>query len=109
MFLLLVELNAKPSAAAEVVSVLSGLANVAREEPGNVIYAVHRQQDSQNAFVLYELYEDRAAWESHLAMGVVQRALQKLETLLAAAPRIVRCDTIALAGIAQPGDGFTHD
>lgn len=103
MFVLLVELNARPSAAAEVVSVLSGLANVAREEAGNVIYAVHRQQDDQNAFVLYELYQDRAAWESHLAIEAVQRALRQFETLLAAPPRIVRCDTVALAGVDQVG------
>lgn len=103
MFSLLVELNARPSAAAELESVLSGLANVAREEPGNVIYAVHRQQDDRNAFVLYELYRDRAAWESHLAIEAVQRALQQFEILLAAAPRIVCCDTVALAGVDRLG------
>lgn len=103
MFLLLVELNAKPSAAAEVAGVLSGLADVARGEAGNVIYAVHRQQDDPDAFVLYELYKDRAAWESHLAIEAVQRALQQFETLLAAPPRIVRCDTVALAGVDQVG------
>lgn len=103
MFLLLVELNAKPSAAAEVASVLSGLANVAREESGNVVYAVHQQQDNPNAFVLYELYKDRAAWESHLAIEAVQRALQQFEILLATTPRIVRCDTVALVGVDQVG------
>lgn len=103
MFSLFVELNARPSAAAELESVLSGLAGVAREEAGNVIYAVHRRQDDPDAFVLYELYRDRAAWESHLAIEAVRRALQQFETLLAAPPRIVRCDTVALAGVDQPG------
>lgn len=99
MFLLLVELNAKPSAVAELESVLSELTNAARAEAGNVIYAVHRQQENPNAFVLYELYKDRAAWESHLAIASVQLALQQFEKLLTAAPRIVCCDTVALAGV----------
>lgn len=99
MFLLLVELNAKPSAGAEVESVLAELAAVARAEAGNVIYAVHRQQENPQAYVLYELYRDRAAWEAHLAMASVQDALQRFEKLLTAAPRIVCCDTVALAGV----------
>ena len=103
MFLLLVELNAKPSAAAELEKLLAGLADIAGGEPGNVVYAVHRQQDNPDAFVLYELYRKRAAWESHLALGGVQRALQQFERLLTAPPRIVFCDTVALAGVGQAG------
>ena len=103
MFLLLVELNAKPSAVAELENLLSGLVEVARQEPGNVIYAVHRQQKSPTAFVLYELYKDHAAFDSHLAIGAVQRAMQQFETLLTAVPRIVRCDTVALSGVNQVG------
>ena len=101
MFSLLVELNAKPSVADELEKVLSELAKLAGEEPGVLIYAVHRQQENPNAFVLYELYQDRAAWEAHLAIGAVQRALQQFETLLVAAPRIVCCDTVALSGVNQ--------
>lgn len=101
MFLVLVELKAKPSAASEVESILSRLVDVAFGEPGSVIYAVHRKQDKSNAFVLYELYKNRTAWESHLAIEVVQRALEQFKTLLMAAPRVVYCDTVALAGVGQ--------
>ena len=102
MFLLLVELNAKPSAAAELENILSELADVAREEAGNVIYGIHRQQDNPNAFVLYELYKDRAAWEAHLTIGAVQGAMQQFGTLLTTPARVVCCDTIVLSGIDLP-------
>lgn len=102
MFLVLVELNAKPSATADLENLLPELAELAREEPGNVIYAVHRRQDDPNAFVLYELYQERAAWDAHLAIAAVQRAVQQFAMLLTAPPRIVCCDTVALAGIGQP-------
>lgn len=100
MFLLLAELNARPEAAQEVEGMLQGLTEVARGEPGNLVYAVHRQQDNRAAFVLYELYRDRAACDAHLASEPVQRVLQRFDTLLAAPPRIVFCDTVATAGVA---------
>lgn len=103
MFLLLVELQAKPSAAAELERVLAALAEGARAEPGTVAYAVHRQQEDAQAFVLYELYRDRAAFDAHLALPAVQSAMQRFEELLTAPPRLVFCDTVAVAGIALAG------
>jgi quinol monooxygenase YgiN len=100
MLLLLAELNARPGAAKEVSIILQGLADLARHEPGNVAYNVHRQQDNLQAFVLYELYRDRAACDAHLASPPVQQALQRFETLLTAPPRVVFCDTLATAGVA---------
>lgn len=97
MFLLLAELNAKPSAAQEVEGILRELVGVARAEPGNLAYAVHRQQDKPDAFVVYELYQDRAACDLHLASRPVQQALQRFDALLAGAPRIVFCNTVAAA------------
>lgn len=99
MFLLLAELNAKPSAAAEVEDILRRLVDVARNEVGCVFYAVHRQQESPNAFVLYELYRDRAACDEHLGSEPVQKALLRFEPLLMAPPRIVLCDTVSTSGI----------
>jgi quinol monooxygenase YgiN len=100
MFLLLAELAAKPAAANDVESILKNLADVARSESGNLVYAVHRQCEDPQRFVLYELYKDRAACDAHLASAPVQQALQRFEHLLDAPPRIVYCDTVAAAGIA---------
>lgn len=99
MFLLLAELNAKPGAADEVAELLTGLVGIARNEPGNLVYAIHRQCDNPDAFVLYELYKDRAACDAHLAAAPVQQVLQRFETLLLAPPRIVFCNTVATSGL----------
>lgn len=100
MFLLLVEMNARPGAASELASLLSGLLDVARREPETLVYALHRQQANPDAFVLYELYRDRAAWEIHCAGEAVQSALRQFNSLLTEAPRLVFCDTVGVCGVA---------
>lgn len=104
MFLLLAELNAKPSTASEVEFLLRELTSVARHEAGNMVYAVHRTRDTPNHFILYELYKDRNACDAHLASLPVQQALAKFESLLDVPPRIVFCDTVASTGISSAGD-----
>lgn len=99
MLLLLAELNARPAVAEEVAGILVKLAAHAQGEAGTLVYAVHRQQENRNAFLLYELYRDRAACDAHLASAPVQQALQRFDALLAGPPRIVFCDMVAAAGI----------
>lgn len=99
--LLLVELQAKPSKNIELERVLSDLVYLSGKEPGNLAYAAHRRQDNPGCYVLYELYENRAAWETHLGLEAVQQALQQFESLLAGRPKLTFCDTVALSGIAS--------
>nr|MBL8411463.1 antibiotic biosynthesis monooxygenase [Dechloromonas sp.] len=98
MFLLLVEMRARSAMASELENLLTALLEAARDEPGTLIYAVHRQQEDAQAFVLYELYRDRAAWEVHCATEAVQQALRQFENLLIAPPRLVFCNTLGMAG-----------
>jgi quinol monooxygenase YgiN len=100
MLLLLAELHAKPEARAEVEGLLRQLVEVARTEPGNIVYAVHQQQTQPDSFVLYELYRDRTACEAHLIRPPVQQALQRFEALLQMPPRIVFADALAYCGLA---------
>lgn len=95
MYLLLAELNAKPSCAREVESILRGLVDVARTEAGSVHYAVHRDKANPDTFVVYELYRDAAACDEHLASPSVKQALQRFESLLSTPPRICFCDLVA--------------
>ena len=97
MYLLLAELRAKPSFASEVESILRGLVEVASTEAGSVRYAVHRQQENSDAFVVYELYRDAAACKEHLALPPVKQALQRFEMLLSEPPRILFCDLVAMS------------
>lgn len=105
MFLLLVEMRARSTVVTELENLLTTLLEAARDEPGTLTYAVHRQQEDAQAFVLYELYRDRAAWENHCATDTVQRALRQFETLLIAPPRLVFCNTLGMAGCASDERG----
>ncbi len=99
MFLVLVELEANPASAGELERVLRMLADAAEPEEGTVYYAVHRPVERQNAFVLYELYKDRAAWDIHLQSEPVQKALKQFETMLVAPPKITFCETVVATNI----------
>lgn len=97
MFLLLAQLSVKPDFSEDVESILRGLVTVAADEAGTVSYRLHRPLDAENAFILYELYADRAACDAHLQSAPVQDALRKFETMLVAPPQITFCETVASA------------
>lgn len=101
MFLLLAELNASQTATDEVDAILRELSDAAERESGNLVYAVHRELDTQGKFLVYELYKNREACDAHLASTSVQHALAKFQTLLTMPPRIMFCDTIAAKGLAS--------
>jgi quinol monooxygenase YgiN len=99
MFVLLVELEAEQGRSGELESLLSSLVALAEHEPGILFYSVQRPQGDANRFVLYEYYEDKAAWETHLKYEPVQSRLKCLEPLLKAAPKLTLCDAVSTTSI----------
>lgn len=95
MLMLLAEITAKPAEVEKVESILRGLVDFVGTEPGTVYYALHRQAENPCAFMVYELYKDQAACDSHLASVPLQSALKQFETLLAVAPKLTFCSTLA--------------
>jgi len=57
--------QAKPGEAARVGQILEKLAAAARQEPGCLLFRVHRDRDDDHRFLLYELYADEAALAEH--------------------------------------------
>ncbi|BEL02443.1 putative quinol monooxygenase [Actinoplanes sichuanensis] len=63
-----------------------------RTEPANLAYVVHADTEDANAFVLYEVYADRAGFEAHAAsdhfaehiVGVVRPRLRERRVTFAA-------------------------
>ncbi|MCC9311708.1 antibiotic biosynthesis monooxygenase [Kitasatospora sp. RB6PN24] len=53
-------------------------------EPGTVVYAVHRVDGRPLERIFYELYRDRAAFEEHESKDYVKHFLAKREQYLAA-------------------------
>jgi (4S)-4-hydroxy-5-phosphonooxypentane-2,3-dione isomerase len=49
----------------EAVRHLIALEEATRQEPGNLMYVVHRAKDDPRTFFIYEQYVDEAALEAH--------------------------------------------
>ena len=79
------ELRVRPENANDVLIKLRALLSLTVNEPGNLIYAIHRDQDT---LVLYELYRDRTACDAHLASAPVVAALAAFAELLLEPPRV---------------------
>ena len=64
-FVLIARVTAKEGDQARVAELFGQLAAASREEPGNVFYIPHRDPGNPRAFVVYEQYRDKAAFEAH--------------------------------------------
>lgn len=58
---------AKQGEADEVARALEHLRAASAQEPGLLEYRVHRDTEDPHAFFLFEVYEDAAAYDDHLA------------------------------------------
>lgn len=76
------EFTAKPAAEDEVASMISGLAEDVRREPGNTEFTVYRERDNPRKFFVFEQYLDDAAFEAHIKAeyGVIFN--QRLSSLI---------------------------
>ncbi len=57
--------KAKPGEEAAVEALLARVAAAAREEPGCLLFWVHRSTEDAGAFFLYEQYASEAAFREH--------------------------------------------
>jgi len=99
VFVLLVELEANHEKSGELESLLRSLVALAENEPGIFFYGVQRPQGEPDKFILYEYYEDKAAWEMHLKFDPVQDKLKCFESLLKTAPKLTFCDVLSTTTI----------
>jgi quinol monooxygenase YgiN len=65
MVVLAVTWVANPGEEAEVATIFSKLEQASRQEPGCLMYVVHRHRTDHTRFFIYEQYEDDAALEAH--------------------------------------------
>ena len=66
----------------ELKSRLEGVARASWEEPGVVTYAVHDLVDTLGGLMLVEVYEDQAAFDSHLETSHVKAFLADVGSLV---------------------------
>ena len=65
MVVLAVTWIANPGHEEEVAQIFGKLEAASRQEPGCLIYVVHRHKDDARTFFIYEQYKDEAALQAH--------------------------------------------
>jgi quinol monooxygenase YgiN len=64
--ILYAEFTAKPGSESEVATLISGLAEDVRREPGNAEFTVYRERDNPRKFFVFEQYLDEASFDAHI-------------------------------------------
>lgn len=73
MVVLAVTWMANPGNEEQVAEVFRKLQAASREEPGCLLYIVHRHKTDPRRFFIYEQYRDDAAMQTHRASAHFQR------------------------------------
>ena len=102
-FGLVVRFTLRDQAAATAFDRLSAetLEGIRTQEPGTLVYVTHLPEDQPLIRVLYELYEDRAAFEEHEAQPHTRRFLAEREQYLAGV-EVTFLDAVAGKLVEQP-------
>ena len=96
-FINIVDFEVQPGKADEVVKLVSENARTSVEtEPGVLQFDVVRVADNPNRLVLYEVYENEAAFQSHLKTPHLAAFLEK------ARPMFVKTTMIKATRAAHP-------
>ena len=64
-------------------------------DPGAIVYVVHRSLDNPSKFFVYEKYEDREALKKHSSTPHFQEFFQAMSSMLAGRPEIELYNEIA--------------
>ncbi|NVI88071.1 putative quinol monooxygenase [Actinomadura sp. BRA 177] len=85
MFGLMVRFTCKDEASAGAFDQLVSetIGKIETQEPGTLVYAVHKVDGQPLQRIFYELYRDRAAFDAHEEQEHVKRFLGAREELLA--------------------------
>lgn len=64
---LIAEVTSRPENIAAVRDLLAAYGRIVRREPGNRVFACHQVEARPEAFLVYEVYADEAAFQAHLS------------------------------------------
>ena len=68
MFTLLAELKVQPGKVEEAKAAFRDLQRAVKaSEPGTLTYTFHQRRDDPATFIVYERYQDEAAFQTHMA------------------------------------------
>jgi quinol monooxygenase YgiN len=73
---------------------------VTREEPGTLVYLLHRGRKEQRTFLFYERYADAEAFDRHGKTSAIQGLFKALQGMLDGPPSIELYDELGGKGAA---------
>jgi quinol monooxygenase YgiN len=65
--ILYAEFTAKPGSESQVETLISGLGEQVRREPGNTEFTVYRERNNPRRFFVFEQYLDEASFDAHIS------------------------------------------
>ena len=80
--ILYAEFTAKPGSESQVETLISGLAEQVRREPGNTEFTVFRERDNPRKFFVFEQYLDEASFDTHIGAEYGLIFNQRLSSLI---------------------------
>jgi quinol monooxygenase YgiN len=80
--ILYAEFTAKPGSESQVETLISGLAEKVRREPGNTEFTVYRERDNPRKFFVFEQYLDEASFDAHISAEYGLIFNQQLSSLI---------------------------
>jgi quinol monooxygenase YgiN len=98
---LFVRLRAKPNRADEVATALAELPAMVADEPGTLVFSVHRADDSPDTFFFYEVYADDAALRIHQTGSMVKEFGARIGDALAGPPEITYTSRLGAKGLPR--------
>jgi len=87
-FVVAIAIRAKEGEGEAVAAILEGLVAPTMAEPGVKIFVPYRSPCDPLSFFLFELYDDRAAWDAHQATRHFKEAIEVLLPLAAERERV---------------------
>ena len=80
--ILYAEFTAKQGSESQVETLISGLAEQVRREPGNTEFTVYRERDNPRKFFVFEQYLDEASFDAHISAEYGLIFNQQLSSLI---------------------------
>jgi quinol monooxygenase YgiN len=96
---LMIEIETEGAEAEVDAAVEAYVAAATAEEPGTLVYAWARRHDDPNKLVVWELYEDEAAFEQHFKGPKMTAAREGFSAMVKGRGELVRMTPIAAKGL----------
>ena len=97
------EVRAKSGKEAELRAATVPLIALVRSDPKNLVYFLQEDRGSPGHFIFYEVFADKADFDSHNAMPYVKAWFARLPELADGGVKVMRMEVLTSADRGRPG------